>query len=257
MKWRCFLTCCVMTYSPLLTAENPGSVTLEGRGSSSSAPEFVSLGVAVTSICYNSSIEAAQANSEMANRILGVLKNFKHTDKDRITATGGANSLQTETTQVGAESKVLCEMKWHAENYLKIEMSNINDLPQLQDQVMAVVQGQGTIDPAQATQTFSEFGRPEFHLYRDTAQKMRESAQVSAFDDAKSQLNALSTRCQFTNLRLIRLSPAEYSYIYKLAGERMPVLTTSTPVIPDELEVTATLRMEWAFDPGSEACRFQ
>jgi uncharacterized protein YggE len=122
---------------------------------------------------------------------------------------------------------------------------------------MAAVHGLGSIDPAQVTQTFSEFGRPEFHLYPETAKKMRESAQVLAFDDAKSQLNALSTRCEFTNLRLIRLSPAEYSYIYKLAGERMPVLSTSTPVIPDELEVSATLRIEWAFDPASAACRFQ
>ncbi len=257
MRWASLITYCTMISSPLMASENPGSVTLEGRGSSSHAPEFVSLSVAVTSICYNSSTEAATANSEMANRILGVFKNFKRAEKDRIIATGGANSIQTETTQVGTESRVLCEMKWRAENYLKIEMSNIDELPQLQDQVMAAVQGIGNIDPAQVTQTFSEFGKPEFHLYSETAQKMRESAQVSAFDDARSQLNALSTRCQFTNLRLIRLSPAEYSYIYKLAGERMPVLTTSTPVIPDELEVTATLRMEWAFDPGSTACRFQ
>jgi uncharacterized protein YggE len=246
-----------MISSTLVAGANDGSVTLEGRGSSSSSPEFVSLGIVVTSICYDSSTEAAAANSEMANRILDVFQNFKRTDKDRITATGGANSLQTETTQIGAESKVLCEMKWHAENYLKIEMSNIDELPKLQDQVLAAIEGPGTIDPAHATQTFSEFGKPEFHLYPETAKKMRESAQVSAFDDAKSQLNALSTRCEFTNLRLIRLSPAEYSYIYKLAGERMPVLTSSTPVIPDELEVTATLRMEWAFDPGSAACRFQ
>lgn len=257
MRWPSLITCCILTASPLIAAENPGSVTLEGRGSSSNAPEFVSLGVAVTSICYNSSTEAAQANSEIANRILAVFQNFKRNENDRITATGGANSLQTETTQVGAESKVLCEMKWRAENYLKIEMSNIEELPQLQDQVMAAVQGLGSIDPTQVAQTFSEFGRPEFHLYPKTAQKMRESAQVLAFDDAKSQLNALSTRCEFTNLRLTRLSPAEYSYIYKLAGERMPVLTTSTPVIPDELEVTATLRIEWAFDPVSAACRFQ
>lgn len=257
MRAVSLITCYILISSPLIAAENSGSVTLEGRGSSSNSPEFVSLGVAVTSICYDSSTEAATANSEMARRILGVFENFKRTDKDRIIATGGANSLQTETTQVGTESKVLCEMKWRAENYLKIEMSNIDELPQLQDQVMAAVQGLGTVDPAQVTQTFSEFGKPEFHLYPETARKMRESAQVLAFDDAKSQLNALTTRCEFTNLRLIRLSPAEYSYIYKLAGERMPVLSTSTPVIPDELEVTATLRMEWAFDPGSATCRFQ
>ena len=247
---------CLLSSATSFADQISGSISLEGRGSSSSQPESVSFGVNIISICYDSSQSASQANSEIARRVLDILQKFKRTDQDRVIATGGANVLQTETTQVGLDSKVLCEMKWHAENFLKIQMSSIQDLPDLQDQVLQAIDGTGRIDPTTATQTFAELGRPEFQLHPETAKKLRTEAQATAFDDAKSQLKSLQTRCQFENLRLIKISPSEYSYVYKLAGERLPAHESATPVIPDELEVQATLHMEWAFDPAT-TCTFQ
>ena len=257
MRIKSLLACSFfMVTTASLADESVGSITLEGRGIATNAPELVSLTVAVTSICYNSSQEASQANAEISNQILEVMKKFQQTNEDQVTATGGANVLQTESIQVGLESKTICERKWHAENHLRIEMGQMLSLPDLQDQVLAVVRNAGGVDPNLATQTYAEFGRPEFHLRPESAKKMRETAQISAFDDAKAQLAALSTRCSFQNLRLVRVSPSEYSYVYKLAGERVPAYSTSTPVIPDEMEVQAVLRMEWEFDPTS-GCQFQ
>lgn len=246
----------LLSSTTCFSEETKGSITLEGRGSSSSQPEAVSFSIGVVSICYESSQAAAQANSDVARRVLDILQKFKRTDRDRVTATGGANVLQTETTQVGLESKVLCEMKWHSENFLKIQMSSIEDLPDLQDQVLQAINGTGRIDPTTATQTFAELGRPEFYLHRETSQNLRAEAQTRAFDDAEAQLRSLLSRCHFENLRLIRVSPSDYSYVYKLAGERIPTHESAAPVIPDELEVQATLQMEWAFDPTS-TCKFQ
>jgi uncharacterized protein YggE len=248
------LGCFLSTTS--LANESVGSIVLEGRGVASSAPELVSISVTVTSICYNSSQEASRANAEIANHVLEILKKFQQTDDDQVTATGGANVLQTESIQVGLESKIICERKWHAENNLRIEMTNMSALPDLQDQVLAAMNNTGGVDPNLATQTYAEFGRPEFHLKLESGKKIRETAQIMAFDDAKAQLNALSSRCNFQNLRLVRINPSEYSYVYKLAGVRAPEYSTTTPIIPDELEVQALLRMEWQFDPG-EGCRIQ
>lgn len=238
-----------------LAQASSGSIVLEGRGVSRSAPELVSVSILVTSICYNTSQEASHANAEVANQIIEIMKRFKQNESDRITATGGANIIQTESVQVGAESRVICERKWHSENQLRIEMTNMAGLPELQDQVLAAMKNSPGIDPNLGTQTYAEFARPEFHLSPESSQKMRQTAQVLAFDDAKLQLDTLSQRCGFKNIRLLRISPTEYSYVYKLAGERLPAYST-TPIIPDEMEVQATLRVEWQFDPTTD-CRFR
>jgi len=252
MRLTTFLSCCYLLAGASAFADDTvGSIVLEGRGLATSAPEFVYFSVKITSICYESSQDAAAANAEVANRTLAVLNTFKKNERDKLTASGGANILQTETTQIGLESKTICELKWHAENFLNIEIANTKDLPDLQDQVLATVNAAGQLDPSVVAQTFAEIGRPEFHLYPETAKKLRESAQVMAFDDAKTQLTGLNAKCPFSNLRLVKVSPSEYSYLYKIAGERIPVHSTSTPVIPDEMEVQAILRMEWAFNPSA------
>jgi uncharacterized protein YggE len=256
MRNKLLLLSSLLTTSVPALSETAGNIVMIGRGAASVAPESVSFNIRITSICYNTSQDASQANSKLANEALQVLENFKKGDRDKITATGGGNTIQTETTQIGGESRVLCEMKWRSENHLSIKIARIQDLPDLQDQLLAAVSGSGTVDPTISTQTYAEIGRPEFQIYPETSKKLRDTAQVEAFDDAKQQLAALSSRCQFSELRLTSITPAEYSYAYKLAGERLPLGGgSSTPVIPDEVEISAILRMEWAFNPQQD-CQF-
>jgi hypothetical protein len=214
---------------------------------------MVSLSVTIKSICYDSSQDAAAANAKMATEALKVLDGFKKTDRDRVTASGSANVLRTETTQTGNESRVLCEMKWHAENRLELQMADMSALPDLQDKLATAVGGQGVVLGVVGGQTYAESGQPLFALYPETSKHLREQAQGLAYDDGRSQLEVFRSRCAFVNLMLVSITP-EFTYRYKVAGESVSV-GSGGPVIPDEIEVSADLKMQWAFTP-SVNCRF-
>jgi len=238
--------------STLYADSNKGSIVMIGKGTASSPPEFVSFSVKVTSICYNTSQEAQAENAKLASSVLVILEDFKKGERDKITASGGANIRQTGTTQIGAESKVLCDLKWRSENHLNISMSRMEDLPALQDKLFVALDQSADLNPAQIAQTFAEVSRPDFGLYPETSVTLRNEAEGLAFDDAKSQMKGLQARCPFQDPRLVSVAPPEYNYsaksIMRSAG------AYSGPVIPDEMEVSAVLRMEWEYTP-SAACK--
>lgn len=237
-----------------LYADSPrGTVVMIGKGAASSPPEFVSLSIKVSSICYNTSQDAQAANAKLSNAVLAVLEGFKKGERDKIVATGGANIRQTETTQIGLDSKVLCELKWRSENTLRISMARIEDLPSLQDKIFTELDQSADLNPDRVDQTYAEVGRPDFSLYPETSVKLRNDAEGLAYDDAKQQLTSLQSRCNFQNLQLISIVPPEYSFVAKRAGE-VVAASYSGPMIPDEMEVHASLRMEWTYTP-SAACK--
>ena len=235
-------------------AMRDGSIVLVGNGLASSAPEYLSLNIDVTSICYNTSHEAAEANAKIAQKIVTVLQSFRKGEHDLVTATGGANVRQTETTYVGRETKVLCELKWRSENHLRIDMARMEDLSDLQDKLFAELAGADVLDPNVVAQTFTEVGRPQFSLYPETSQKLRDKAQGLAFEDARTQFNGFAAHCSFADPQLISVSPPEFSMLPKRIEATGGYASASAPVIPDELEVKVTLRLEWAFTPSS-SCR--
>jgi hypothetical protein len=238
---------------PITAFAESGTIVLNGKGSVSAAPEYVSFGVSIKSICYDTSQEAAMANAKLANDALKVLEGFKKSDHDKVTASGGANVMRTETTQVGNESHVLCEMKWHAENYLEIQMADIGSLPDLQDRVVNAVNGSGSVDRTLVSQTYAESSKPQFGLYPETSKRLRDVAPGLAFDDGKSQLEVFRSHCGFVDLMLVSITP-EFTYQFKLAGVAI-YGSSGGPVIPDELEITSDLKMQWAFTP-SVSCRY-
>jgi len=238
--------------SSVFADETKGSIVLVGKGVSSSAPEFVSLSIKVSSICYQTSQDAQAANAKMANHIVKVLQTFKKDGRDKLTATGGANIRQTETTQIGSDSKVLCEMKWRSENHISLSIAKMDDLAELQDKIFSELNQSAEINPDQAEQTFAEISRPNFGLYPETSVKLRNLAQALALDDAKSQFDGLNARCAFVDPKLVSIMPPEFNYAMKSAGRE--AASYHSPVIPDAMEVYATLRMEWEFTPDS-ACK--
>jgi uncharacterized protein YggE len=233
---------------------NAGTIALTGVGAASLSPEYVSYNVTITSICYDSSEEAAAANAKLAKAAIAVLEGFKKDSRDKVTATGGANVLQTETTNFGAESHVLCEMKWRSENRIEIQMTHIAELPELQDKLIATVGGASGVDSGTVTQTYAEVGRPEFRLFPETSRRLRGLAEGLAFDDAKAQLQVFQSRCSFLDLKLVTIMAPEYSFAYMFAGELVRESGDTPTVIPDELQVGASLRMEWSFTPSGD-CR--
>jgi uncharacterized protein YggE len=227
-----------------------GSIVVIGQGSATAAPEFTRLHIEVTSICYDTSRAAKDANAILANQLVTLLKTFAATAPDKVTAVGGYNDRQTEYTIVGNQTKTLCELKWRATNTLTIEMAAIDRLPDLQDQVLTAIDAVAGIDPDKVAQTYAELGRPAFSLYPESTVKLRKEAQLKAYDDAKQQFDAFSSRCAFQGPQLTNISPPEYSYYASRDGAAIGA-DASTPIIPDEINVDARWRFEWSFTPAA------
>jgi len=238
---------------PLIDSEK-GSLIVIGQGESSSLPEYAAVSVQVTSICYDSSRAAMSANAELANKILNVLNRYKKNARDEVVALGGMNVRQTETIYLGSASKVLCELKWRASNHLRIEMGSIADLPDLQDEILKVVDLATGVSPEQVAQTYAEIGQTSFQLYPETTKALRKEAQIKAYDDAKAQLDTFAKRCGLENLKLLSITPPEYRVAPKYSDMGFAAASSRTPIVPDELSVSAVWRFEWSFNPTS-GCR--
>lgn len=237
------------TSSSFAALESKGSVVFVGSGIASSPPEYVTLSINVTSMCYDSSTEASAANAKLANNLLSILQSFKKTDSDQVTATGAMNVRQTETSFIGSESRVICELKWRSTNSLQLRMTSLNDLPDLQDRVFAELGLSSVLDPSLVAQTFAEVGRPQFGIFSSRANELRNQATASAFDDGNSQFKALMARCPLIDPKLVTVTPPEYAFVAKRAGEVLSY--SSGPAIPDDMEMRVSLRMEWEFTPSS------
>lgn len=243
--------------STLLAAGPRGSIVLDGQGSAERAPEFVSLAVRVTSLCYETSREAGDANAELANRVLAVFQGFKASDRDKVTATGGANVRQTETIYTGSTPTVLCQMKWHAENVISIRMANMASLTDLQDQMVMALAGLSSDEVRGAAETYGDVDRPEFGLSPETSRKLRIEAQAAAYLDARAQYDGLVSLCSFKNPRVVSIAPPSFEPGWKMAGDGIFRAGAATPVIPDSMAVQATLKVQWEFTPSTQCLEFQ
>jgi uncharacterized protein YggE len=227
-----------------LLALASGSVVIIGNGEAAAPPEVVRMSVSVTSICYDTSRGAKDANAQLANGLLGILQTYSGAD-DHVTVTGGVNVRQTEYAQVGSATRTLCEMKWRATNSLTIATHDLARLPDLQDQVLGAIDASGP-DPEAVAQTYAELRQPSFELTPETMRSLRATAQANAYDDAKAQFDVFAARCQFQDAQLTNISPPTYDSYPRQDGT---AAGEGTPVIPDDINVTAQWRFEWTFTP--------
>ncbi len=250
---KVLLSLSMLVATTSMAEEMKGSIVLVGKGMASASPDYMSLSVKISSICYETSQDAQAANAKTSLRLLEILQGFKKDDRDKLTATGGANYRQTETLQVGLESRVLCELKWRSENTLTLASVKMDDLPLLQDALFSELNQAANVNPDDAEQTYAEVGRPSFGLFPETSTALRNKAQILALADAKSQFAGLNDQCVFLDPKIVSIIPPEFNYAVKSAPDRMAASYYS-PVIPDAMEVQATLRIEWQFTPNS-ACK--
>jgi uncharacterized protein YggE len=228
--------------------EQRGSITVVGNGEASSLPEYTSVSVTVTSICFDSSVGASNANAALANKLLQTLRKYASGARDKVTANPGANVRTSVTVPVGSSWKTVCTEKWKATNTLTVEMGTITDLPKLQDELLTTVD-LAAPDPNQVAQTYAEVGQPFFHLYAETETKLRSEAETKAFADAQLQLKTFESLCDFQDTKLVQIAPPEYTVMPRAAGAD---IASGTPVIPDEIDVRASLTFQWSFEPTSD-----
>src|SRR5438874_13227903 len=87
----------IMILASLATAHETdlGRIEIVGKGIASAAPEYATISVSVISICYDHSRDAKNANAELANTLLTILKKYQRGPKDKVTASGGPNVRET------------------------------------------------------------------------------------------------------------------------------------------------------------------
>lgn len=224
-----------------------GSIEITGRGEAGTMPEFASISVVVTSLCYDTSRAAKDANAVLAQKMVDTLKTFARGKRDKVTASGGPNFRQTEYIPgIGGTTRILCERKWRTTNQLRLEIADYKSLPDIQDEILELVDND-QVDPAKVAQTYGEIGQPSFHLYLETATRLRTEAQGKAWQDARVQLDAFKAACAFKDLKLVKVFEPTVTTHAKYAGDAQEA---GTPIIPDELEARVAWRFVWEFEPA-------
>lgn len=232
-------------------SQERGRVVIVGTGEASHAPEYATLRMTVTSLCYETLREAKEANAALARDLLGILQRFAVDPRSRVTAVGGPSVRQNETISVRDQIKVLCQMKWRVTNTLKIETPALTTFGDLEDQLLVAIDQaapQGA-DPSKVAQSFADLSTPEFNVYDETLLSLRTTAQQKAFADAKGQFRVFAAACPLADVHLAKISPPRQEVRYQYA--RMG-FDESSPLIPEQVSVKATWEFEWSFLANQE-----
>lgn len=250
MKYRlCALA--LLCVSAIGFAEERGKIVIIGTGKSSAEPEYFSLQMNVTSMCYDTSLAAKDANAVLANNLIAILQKYATDPRSKVSAVGGINVRQSEMVSEGDTMKLICQQKWRATNTLTIESPVITDLSALQDELLVEVDatGGGQADPSRVAQTYAELGRPDFNVFGETLNRLRAEAQKKSLEDARLQVKTFTEQCLFSDVKLQAIAPPQVES-RATAYSKMVSMTT---YIPEAIETTSTWQFEWSFN-ASTAC---
>jgi uncharacterized protein YggE len=237
----------VFSAHPVLGEDLRGRMVLSGAGEASADPEMAQIEVTVTSMCYDSSREAKEANAVLAQKIIESMRLYANDERDQIVATGGPNLRQTEVIPDGSHYKTLCERKWRASNRITIRFGRLDAAPDVQDSLLSALEQSSSMSPDKVAQTFAELGEPHFDVYPETATRLKYDAQSKAYDDALGQFAVFKKRCPFTDERLVAISQPQYDVLPRMRAAGVYATTTPTPLIPDEIVYRASWRFEWSY----------
>lgn len=224
-----------------------GKLVVTGQGLAAAPQEHARMYVVVTSLCYESARAAKNANAVLATRMVKLLQGFVATSEDSVTATGGALERRTETVWINGEQKTICENKWRTTNTLTLTAHTFETLPDVQDAVIAAIEGAGELDPSQVAQTYAEASQPYFGVKAATEARLRREAQIAAYDDAKAQFNAFASRCPFQDVHLTSIAPPSVRIVGRPSAMEADMEEAETPIIPDQFRVSAEWQFEWSF----------
>lgn len=224
-----------------------GSVEILGRGTVEKAPEFVEMQVRVTSLCYEKPLMAQEDNAKLAEKILGVMKAYVRTEKDKLLASGGHTVRQTEyTSDSDGRSKILCEQKWRTSNVLTLQTEDMDSAAKIQEKILETLTEEEGMHPGETQQTYAELEQPAFAVYPETYSAMKKEAQAKAWGDAVGQFKGFLEQCKLQNAKLAKISEPEYFGLAKSSPLNEEV---GAPIIPDSISVSANWKFVWTFDP--------
>ena len=237
-----------------------GSITITGTGQSSAAPECATVSINVSSICYDTSTDAKNANAKLASDIMTTLQKYKTHSDDSLTATGGANVQQTETeyttdAQGNSHAVTLCRNKWRANNTLTLKTASLDSLSDIQDAVLGLVDQTAPADSTTVPRTSASLSQPQFDVESATRLKLRSEAQHNAYEDAMNQFQDFDKDCHFKNptLQTVAQPTFQVSPAYDRAMPEAAPGGNATPISPDSITVTSTWQFVVNFD-GANFC---
>jgi len=230
-----------------------GTIEILGQGEASSPPERYTIDLTVTSICYETTKDAKSENSIIANALVAIAKKYSKTSEDRINTYPGGFIRNTEyIPESTGHSKILCENGWRTWNTIRLQLHDIYSLPDLQDELVVFLEPLESINPSKKQQTFIQLGSPQFGLKEENLNKLRKQAQQSALEDAKAQLQNFDENCHFKSIKLRSLAPPALNTFVRFGAKSSTPTESSTPIIPEEITVTASWNFSWEFEsaPG-------
>jgi uncharacterized protein YggE len=232
-----------------------GRVEIYGKGEVSAKPEQAQITVSVVSLCYDKSRDAVNANAVLADKLVKLMQARTRAPQDKVVATGGQTVRQTEYLyeEGGANRKVLCERKWRASNTLTLKTSALNEVADIQDAILVAIDGAEETRAGVTAQTYAQLSQPSFVLLPGTLTKLRAQAQKDAYADAKAQFENFRSVCPFQNPQLVSVTPPQA--VTPMPRFAAPASVeaggTATPILPDELVVSAQWKFVWEYEPSA------
>lgn len=231
-----------------------GTIQITGEGKSSAPPNKVTLSISVHSICYASSEAAKIANSKVTQDIIHILEFFQSDERDQITTSPGSFELSTERVpSEDGHERILCERKWKTWNTVEISIHKIEKISDLQDKITNHLASIETVNPSLQEQTFAHISSPYFKLTEDTYRQLRKQAQQAALNDAKEQFSNFDADCHFRDVHLNSVSTPVFNSVVRFEAKKSVHEDGSTPVIPENITVTAVWSFIWEFGEAT-AC---
>ena len=230
-----------------------GTIQITGNGEASSPPDMYHMDIKVISICYESTQEAKNENAKIANNLIKLSQKFLRDSNDKVTTYPGGFIRDTEYIPGDdGHSKTLCERKWKTWNTVRLTLHDLKSLPAVQDEILTYLAPIEALQPNKKEQSFVQLSSPEFSLTDENRTKLRRQAQQAALQDAKDQFLNFDANCHFKSAKLNSLTPPSFSSVLRYASKAAETSDSATPVIPENITVTATWNFIWEFDstPG-------
>lgn len=243
-----------------------GTIQITATGTATAKPEYVETSVEVISRCYEKSREAADASAKLAAELETVLKKYESKDlKDAYTQTGGSFSRQREAYYANNKEVELCPTGWRTSKVLTLKLKDIAKLPDLQDEVLDIVDRTAKANSAVGAQTWAAWSTPYPAICEESRVKLADAALKNAVVNARREFAALAAECNnIVNPRLTAIglagaqqypmnkSRAAYAESADMSGA--PGGSGSSFTFGSLTEsVTRTFTFE--FDGGAEQCQ--
>lgn len=241
------------TFFALTIVAEAGTIQITGEGRVSSPPNEVSLAITIYSICYDSTLEARNANSVQTEKLLNAIKKYQKKENDLLTTSPGGFVLSTEyiPSEEGRD-RILCERKWKTWNKIKTTLHSLDDFSLLQDELTKLISSEESINPDKKAQSFVHISSPAFSLTEETMLNLRKAAQRAALFDAQDQFSNFDANCNFIGVHLTTVSSPVFNSLVRFEAKGAFNNDTLTPTIPEDIIVSASWTFIWEFKESTQ-----